>query len=179
MRARANADLGMVLATTYEESANDSGAGHLEGSTGCHAGSQSTLSQDFCLSASERQTHRSRFARPAVVEANETLTSIGVLPTRNDSSSPTNDILEPGVLFRLDCAAGIEGDAGVMVAIAPSIHLDDPTDNIEGRQHSDRSPRDASESPQAKAGTARRWFSRAMLWMVEFVVGGLLQTGGR
>ena len=116
--------------------------------------------------------------RPAVVEAKDTLTSTGVLPTSNDSSSPTNDVLEPGVLFRLDCAAGIEGDAGVMVAIAPSIHLDDPNDNIEGRQH-DGSPRDASESPQAKAGTARRWFSRTMLWMVEFVVGGLLQLGVR
>jgi hypothetical protein len=117
--------------------------------------------------------------RPAVVEANDTLTSTGVLPTSNDSSSPKNDILEPGVLFRLDCAAGIEGDASVMGAIAPSIPLDDPNDNIEGRQHSDKSPRDASDSPQAKAGTARRWFSRAMLWMVEFVVGGLLQLGAQ
>ena len=43
MRARANADRGMVLATTHQESANDPGAGNLEGSTGCHAGSQSTL----------------------------------------------------------------------------------------------------------------------------------------
>lgn len=105
--------------------------------------------------------------------------AVKVLPTSDDSSSPTNDILEPGVLFRLDCAAGIDVDAGGMVAIAPSIHLDDPTDDIDGRQHSDRSLRDASESPQAKAGSARRWFSRAMLWMVEFVVGGLLQAGGR
>ena len=37
MRARANADRGMVLATTYEESANDFSAGNFEGSTGCHA----------------------------------------------------------------------------------------------------------------------------------------------
>ena len=117
--------------------------------------------------------------RPAVVEASDTLTSIAVPPTRNDSSSPKNDMLEPGLPFRRHCVPGIEADAGVMVATAPSIHLDDPTDNIEGRQHSDRSPGDASESPQAKAGTARRWFSRAMLWMVEFVVGGLLQAGGR
>jgi hypothetical protein len=117
--------------------------------------------------------------RPAVVEARDTLTSIGVPPTRNDSSSPKNDMLEPGLPFRLDCVAGIEADAGVMVVTAPSIHLDDPNDNIEGRQHSDGSPGDASDSPQAKAGTARRWFSRAMQWMVEFVVGGLLQLGVR
>ena len=117
--------------------------------------------------------------RPAVVEAADTPTSTGVLPARNDSSNPTSDMLEPGRPFRLDCVAGIEGDAGVMGAIAPSIHLDDPTDNIEEREHSDKSPRDASDSPQAKSGTARRWFSRAMLWMVEFVAGGLLQLGGR
>jgi hypothetical protein len=117
--------------------------------------------------------------RPAVVEARDTLTSTGVLPTRNDSSSPKNDTLEPDVLFRLDCVAGIEGDVGVTVAIAPNIHLDDPNDNIEGQQNSDRSPRDASDSPQAKAGTARRGFSGAMLWMVEFLAGGLVSTGGR
>jgi hypothetical protein len=88
--------------------------------------------------------------RPAVVEARDTLTS------------PVADI---------------EGDVGVTVAIAPNIHLDDPTDNIEGRQNSDRSPRDASDSPQAKAGTARRWFSGAMLWTVAFLAGGL--AGGK
>ena len=117
--------------------------------------------------------------RPAVVEARDTLTSTGVLPTRNDSSSPKNDMLEPDVLFRLDCVAGIEGDAGVMVAIAPIIHLDDPNDDIEGRQHSDRSPQDASDSPQAKTGTARRWFAGAMLGMLEFVLRGLVHLGGR
>ena len=69
-------------------------------------------------------------------------------------------MLEPGVLFRLDCVAGTEGDADDAVAIAPHIHLDDPNDNIEGRQNSDKSPRDASDSPQAKVGTARRWFTR-------------------
>jgi hypothetical protein len=36
-RPRADAARGMVLATTYEESANDCGARNLEGSTGCHA----------------------------------------------------------------------------------------------------------------------------------------------
>ena len=101
-------------------------------------------------------------ARPAVVEA-----------------SPTNDMLEPGVLGRLDCVAGIEGDVGVTVAIAPNIHLDDPNDNIKGRQNSDRSPQDASDSPQAKPGTARRWFTGAMLRTLEFVAGGLLSAGGR
>ena len=60
--------------------------------------------------------------RPAVVEVRDTLTSTEVLPTRNDSSSPKNDMLEPDVLFRLDCVAGIEGDVGVTVAIAPNIH---------------------------------------------------------
>jgi hypothetical protein len=118
--------------------------------------------------------------RPAVVEARDTLTTTGVPRTRNDSSSPKNEMPEPGVLFRLDCVAGIEGDVGVAVAIAPNIHLDDPNDNIEGRQNSDRSTRDASDSPQAKAGTARRWFSGAMLWMVEFLASGLaVYTGGR
>jgi hypothetical protein len=118
--------------------------------------------------------------RPAVVEARDTLTSTGVSRTRNDSSSPENEMLEPGVLFRLDCVAGIEGDVGDAVAIAPNIHLDDPSDNIEGRQNSDRSPRDANDPPQAKAGTARRWFSGAMFWMVEFLASGLaVYTGGK
>ena len=117
--------------------------------------------------------------RPAVVEARETLTSSGVHATRNDSSGPKNDMLEPDVLFRLDPVTGIEGDVGVAVAIAPDVHLDDPNDDIDGRQNSDRSPRDASQSPQPKAGTARRWFTGAMLRMVEFVATGLLSTGGR
>ena len=68
---------------------------------------------------------------------------------------------------------------GVTVAIAPNIHVDDPNDNIEGPQNSARSPQDASGSPQAKAGTTRRWFAGAMLGMLEFVVGGLVNTGGR
>ena len=88
-------------------------------------------------------------------------------------------MLEPGVLFRLECVAGIEGDVGVPVAIAPNVHLDDPNDNIEGRQHSATSPRDASDSPQPKAGTARRWFEGAMLRMLEFLAGGLVNTGAR
>ena len=117
--------------------------------------------------------------RPAVVEARDTLTSTGVLPTGNDSSSLKNDMLEPAVLFRLDCVAGIEGDVGVTVAIAPHVHLDDTNDNIDGRQNADRSPRDASDSARAKAGTARRWFAGAMLRMVEFLAGGLASTGGR
>jgi hypothetical protein len=118
--------------------------------------------------------------RPAVVEARDTLTSTAVLPARNDSSSPKNDMLEPGVLFRLDYVAGIEGDVGVTVAIAPpNIHLDNPNDNIEGRQNSDRSPQDASDSPQAKTGLARRWFAGAMLRVLEFVALGLGSTAGR
>jgi hypothetical protein len=116
--------------------------------------------------------------RPAEVEARDTLTGTGVLPTRNDSSSPKNDMLEPGVLFRLDCVAGIEGDVGVTVAIAPIVHLADPNDNVEG-QNTDRSPRGASDSPQAKAGPTRRWFAGAMVRMLEFVVGGLVDSSGR
>ena len=100
--------------------------------------------------------------RPAVVEARDTSTR-----------------LEPGALFRLDCVAGIEGNVGVTVAIAPNIHLDDPNDNIDGRQNSAKSPRDASDSPQAKAGPARRWFGGAMLRMLEFVVSGLVPTEGK
>ena len=116
--------------------------------------------------------------RPALVEARDTLTSSGVLPTRNDSSSPKNDMLEPGV-FVLDCVAGIEGDVGVPVPIAPGVYLDGPNDNVEGRQNSDRSPRDASDSPQAKAGPTRSWFASAMLRMLGFVVTGLVDTSGR
>ncbi len=116
---------------------------------------------------------------PAVVEARDTLTSTGVLPTRNDSSSPQNDMLEPGDLFRLDCVAGIEGDVGVTIAIAPYIHDDDPNDNVEGRQNSARSPRDASGSAQAKAGTTQSWFARAMVWTLGFVVRGVAIAIGR
>ena len=118
--------------------------------------------------------------RPAVLEARDTLTSTGVLPTRNDSSSSKNDMPEPGVPFRLDCVAGIEGSVGVTVAIAPNIQLDDPNDNIEGRQNSATSPQDASDSPPAKAGAGRRWFAGAMLRTLEFVVSGLVvYTKGR
>ena len=96
--------------------------------------------------------------RPAVVEARATL-------------------LAPGGLFRLDCIAGIEGDVGVTVAIAPNIHLGDPNGNIAGRQNSDTSPRDASGSPPAKTSTARRWFSGVMRSTLVFLAGGL--AGGR
>ena len=108
-------------------------------------------------------------SKPAVVEARDTRTSNGVLPTTNDSSSPKNDTLEPGVLFRLDCVAGIQEDVGV----------DDPNNNIEGRQNSAKSSRDASDSPQAKAGTKGRWFTGAMLRVLEFVVTGLVNTSGK
>jgi hypothetical protein len=118
-------------------------------------------------------------SRPAVVEARDTLTNSGVLPTRNDWSSPKDDMLEPGVLFRLDCVAGIQGEVGVAVAMPLNIHLDETNGNVERRQNADRSPRDASDLPQAKAGTPRRWFSGAMLWMAEFLVVGLLSTGAR
>jgi hypothetical protein len=77
--------------------------------------------------------------------------------------------VEPGVLFRLDYVAGIEGHVGVTVGI-PNIHADDPNENIEGRQNSDRSPQDASDSPQAKAGLTRRWFAGATRRMLEFVL---------
>ena len=107
------------------------------------------------------------------------MTSSGVLSTRNDSSSPKNDMLEPDVLFRLDPITGIEGDVGVAVAMAPDVHLDEPNDNIAGQQNSDRSPRDASDSPQAKAGTTRSWFTGAMLRMLEFVVRGVVVASGR
>ena len=104
--------------------------------------------------------------RPAVVEARDTPTSTGVLPASN-AASPKNDLLEPGALFRLDYVAGIEGDVGA-----------DPNANIEGRQNADRSPKDASDSPQAKAGTARRWFTGGMQRILVLVVRGLVDTGG-
>ena len=116
--------------------------------------------------------------RPAVVEARDTLTSTGVLPTSN-ATSPKKDMLEPGVLFRLDYGACIGGDVGAAVAIAPNIQLDDPNANIEGRQNSDNSPQDASDSPQVKAGTARRWFAGAMQRMFVFVARGLVYSAGR
>jgi hypothetical protein len=61
----------------------------------------------------------------------------------------------------------------------PPTGNDDPNGNIEGRQNSDRSPRDASHSPRAKAGTARRWFAGAMQRMFVFVARGLVYTAGR
>ena len=51
--------------------------------------------------------------RPAVVEVRDTPSSAEVVPTRNDSSSPQNDMLEPRCLFPLDCVVGVEGDVGV------------------------------------------------------------------
>jgi hypothetical protein len=105
----------------------------------------------------------------------------GILFVGLGTSEAQESIPRPAVVEASDthCVAGVEGDVGVAVAIPPSIYLDDPNDNIEGRQNSDRSPRDASDSPQAKAGTARRWFSGAMLWMVEFLASGLVYTGAR
>ena len=105
--------------------------------------------------------------RPAVVAASDTLVSTGVLPTKEDSSGAKNDMRESNVLFRLDCVDGIEGDVGVTVAIAPPTHLDDRNDSF------------ASDAPQAKRGTARRWFSSAMGWMFDALVGGIVHTGGR
>jgi hypothetical protein len=116
---------------------------------------------------------------PAVVQARDTPPTSGVLLTTSDASSPKNDLLEPGVLFRLDCVAAIEEEVGVPVAIAPSGHLDYANDNAEAPQNADRSARDARDSPKARAGTARRWFSGAALWMVEFFVGGLFHPGAR
>ena len=99
---------------------------------------------------------------------------VGVGTPNAQESIPRPAVVEArDVLFRLDSIAGV----GVTVAIAPNIHLDDPNDKVEGRQNSDRSPRDASDSPQAKAGTARKRFSGAMLWMLEGLVGGLVHTG--
>jgi hypothetical protein len=75
--------------------------------------------------------------------------------------------------------SGIEGDVGITVPIAPYIHVDDSNDNVEGPQNSAASPRDATDSSQPEAGTRRRWFEGAMLWMVEFLAGGLISTSGR
>jgi hypothetical protein len=105
----------------------------------------------------------------------------GILVVGVQTPDAQESIPRPAVVEARDthCVAGIEGDVGDAVAIAPNIHLDDPSDNIEGRQNSDRSPRDASDSPQAKAGTARRWFSGAMFWMVEFLASGLAVYTGK
>lgn len=105
----------------------------------------------------------------------------GILCVGVGTPDAQESIPRPAVVLALplDCVAGIEGDVGVTVAIAPSIHVDNPTDNIEGRQNSGRSPRDASDSPQAKAGATRRWFAGAMLRMIGFFVGGVFQTSGR
>jgi hypothetical protein len=85
----------------------------------------------------------------------------------------------PGIPFRLSCVAGIEGDVGVTVAIAPNIHVDNPNADIEGRQNSATSPQETSKASQAKAGRTRRWLSGAMLGMLEFFAAGVLSTGGR
>ena len=87
-------------------------------------------------------------------------------------------MLEPGVP-RLDCVAGIEGDVGVTVAIAPYIHVDDPNDNIEGRQNSAGSPHNASDSAQVKAGTTQSWLKRAMVRTLVLVVRGVAVASGR
>ncbi len=118
-------------------------------------------------------------SRPAAIEVRDTLTSTGVIPTTNVSSSPKNDMLEPGVDFRLNCVAGIEGDVGVRVAIAPYIPVDDSNDDIEKRQDSATTPRDAGDSPQAKSGTIRRWFTAASFKMLELVVRGVVHSSGR
>ena len=103
--------------------------------------------------------------RRAVVESRYTLTNTGVLPTRNDSSSPNNDMLEPGVL-----SARLHRRLGVTVAIAPNMQRDAPNDNIERRQNSDGSPRVASDSPQAKAVDIRKFTRR-------YTLGELVQIG--
>jgi hypothetical protein len=102
--------------------------------------------------------------KPAVVEVRDPLSSTRVVPN---------------VPFRLNCADGIDGDVGVTVAIAPHIPVDVPNDNIEGRENSARSPQDASDSPQTKAGPTRSWFRGAMLRMLEVVVRGVFDTSGR
>ena len=102
--------------------------------------------------------------KPAVVEVRDPLTSTRVVPN---------------VPFRLNCADGIDGDVGVAVAIAPHIPVDVPNDNFEERKDSARSPQDASDSPQTRAGPTRSWFRGAMLTMLEFVVRGMFDTSGR
>jgi hypothetical protein len=122
-------------------------------------------------------------SRGIAVHAVAGILFVGVATPHAQESIPRPAVVEardtPGVLFRLDCVAGIEGDVGVAVAIAPSIHRDDPNNNIEGRQKSDKPPQDAIDSPQAKAGTARRWFAGAMQRMLLLVVPGLVYPGGR
>jgi hypothetical protein len=114
--------------------------------------------------------------RPAVVEVRDTPTDEAVFPTKSDSSTPKNDVLEPSVAFRLTCVTGIEGELGVMVAIAPHNHLNDPNDDIEARQNAAASAQDASDSPQANAGTLRRWLTGAMTKLLELVIRGVVET---
>jgi hypothetical protein len=106
---------------------------------------------------------------------------VGVGTTGAQESIPkpaVAEVRDTHVPFRLNYTDGIAGDVGVTVAIASIVHLDDPNDNVEG-QNSERSPRGASDSPQAKRGTARRGFAGAMLRMLESIVGGLAHTGAR
>jgi hypothetical protein len=115
---------------------------------------------------------------PAVVDARDTSMNNGIPPTRNDWSGPNNDKLKSRVLFGLDGDAGIEPDMGAAAAIAPTAHDDDLVADTEGRQNAARPPEDASSSPQDKAGPTRRWIARAMLRLLDSVVGGLAEASG-
>lgn len=81
--------------------------------------------------------------RPAVVEVRDTPTGGAAFPTKNDAPTAKNDVLEPSV----PCVTGIEGELGVIVAIAPHNHLDNPNDDIEARKNEAASAEDASDSP--------------------------------
>ena len=117
--------------------------------------------------------------RPAVVDEVGTRTRSGVLPTANDVSLPATEIRESRVAPRMVCVDDTEGEMGATITMAPHIRAGNPNDNAEQRQIPAKSPEEANDSPQARTGTARRWFTGAMLGTLEFVVQGLYVASGR
>ena len=95
----------------------------------------------------------------------------GILFAGLGTSDAQESVPRPAVVeardVQLDYIAGIEGDVGVTVAMAPNNHVDDTSENIEVRPSSDRLPQDASDSPRAKAGPTRRRFAGATRRMLE------------
>jgi hypothetical protein len=116
-------------------------------------------------------------AKPAVVEMRDTQASPVGLPTTNDRSGLKANEFEPSVPFRFTYVEGIAGDVGVPVAVPLPIQVDDPEDNNKGRQNSGASQ--ASDAPEVKASTKRRWFAGATEWMLGFLARGIAVAVGR
>jgi hypothetical protein len=98
----------------------------------------------------------------------------GILVVGVGTSHAQESIPKPAAVetrdVRLECVAGIEADMGVTVATAPNSHGPDTSEKIKGRQDSNGSPQNPSDSPRPKAGPTRRWFSGATRRMLEILL---------